>query len=1576
MRYQLTLENGSVYIGDGFGKEGCSVRGEVVFSTNMTGYTESLTDPSFCGQILCMTYPLVGNYGVPDVEETDEHGIPRFVESDRVWVGGFVVGELCEDPSHYQSKATLGEWLRANEVPGICGVDTRRLVQELRDCGCMCGRIEPMGPGAPPIEMADYTHTHPVGRVSRREPLTIGSGVVHIGVVDCGIKHNIVRRLLREGFQVTLLPHDRPFGKSEFDGIFLSNGPGDPALCTATIANVRAYITSGTSKPLFGICLGNQLLALAAGARTLKMKYGNRGFNQPVTMHHTGKTHITSQNHGYAVDVTSLPMGWRESCYNKNDRSNEGIEHVSLPFHSVQFHPEARGGPTDTMYMFRDFYDECLRSKFGQARRRTVLLLGSGGLGIGQAGEFDYSGSQAIKSFKERGYAVVLVNPNIATVQTTDGFADRVYYVPVEAPFVEEVIRKERPECISISFGGQTALNCGIALYDSGVLHRHRVRVLGTSIDAVVKTEDRDLFAKAMDAIGEETPRSASATTVEEALAVARNIGYPVLVRAAFALGGLGSGFCADDEELMALVRATFTKTHQVLIDEDLRGWKEVEYEVMRDVDGNGITVCNMENFDPLGVHTGDSIVVAPSQTLNNDEYNTLREASLRIADHLGIVGECNVQIALDPHSSVYKIIEVNPRLSRSSALASKATGYPIASVAARLCLGQRIAEITNAVTGTTTANFEPSLDYVVVKIPKWDTRKFPGVDRHLGSAMRSVGEAMAIGRTFEEAFQKGLRMATGFEFEPHGCAPSSPDEVVAELRYPTDDRMRVLAHGLFGGMDVDTIHTYSRIDRWFLFKLHNIYSMHQVLRDVQRPIEAATLRRAKQLGMSDRVIGSCMGTDEEVVRDVRQTLNVTPVAKRIDTMAGEYPSSTNYFYQTYCGTVGDACVRPTAGAPKVLVIGSGKYRIGSSVEFDYCAVRCAQCLRERGYHTIVVNYNPETMSTDYDSSDQLYFEDVTFESVMDICDAENVNAVVVSMGGQEPNNIAVRLGRAGVKIMGTPVDSIDTCEDRSRFSSMLDELSITQPAWTVATDGKGLDAFVSQQGFPLLVRPSYVLSGAAMRVVHDREEMDACLRDATDLSPDHPVVLTAFVQGAVEVDVDAVMCRGAVRCMAMSEHVEHAGVHSGDATLVLPAPTIDEHAKAHMLDMVRAIGTQLRVAGLFNTQFLVKDGWIGVIETNLRASRSVPFASKTLVVDFVQHAVDAMVVGSMDPDAPAKEGGGGDTWSSPRVCYVGVKCPQFSFARLPGADPLLGVEMASTGEVACFGMSVEEAYLKALVASRSGIRTDKRQQAILQLDTDRAVGALVEAAGHTLTRFDGLSITEQAAIDWTAYDMVVDVECAPNNRVRRRAAVDHSAYLVTNRQQLELIVRALGDGVGAALAVEPYSYYKEMVQKREISLFVRQGFTGSGVDAQCKVQRVLDELAVYQTARSTFRLLTGTQAENRDTFRQSFEQTIGQPFAPPAFRNHRTTLLDRADGMVVLRTGMSESTSFEMAYHMLSGTKTPMFCAIEPGCPFETTLLRELDGYKGVRVVYKVIEGGLEHLIRDPDFLQFLDML
>ena len=1566
MRYQLTLENGSVYTGMGFGKEGCCVYGEVVFSTNMTGYTESLTDPSFCGQILCMTYPLIGNYGVPDMEDKDEHGIPRFVESDCMWVGGLVVGELCEAPSHHQSTTTLGEWLRVSGVPGIHGVDTRRLVQELRDCGCMRGRIEPVGSDRL-VNFVDHTCTHPVRRVSRREPLTVGDGVVHIGVVDCGIKHNIVRSLLHEGFRVTLIPHDYPFGKSEFDGIFLSNGPGDPNLCTDTISNVRAYIASGTSRPLFGICLGNQILALAAGARTVKMKYGNRGFNQPVTMHRTGKTHITSQNHGYAVDVTSLPVGWRESCYNKNDRSNEGIEHITQPFRSVQFHPEARGGPTDTMYMFRDFYDECLRFKFGQARRHTVLLLGSGGLGIGQAGEFDYSGSQAIKSFKERGYAVVLVNPNIATVQTTDGFADEVYYVPVEPSFVEKIIQKERPECISLSFGGQTALNCGIALYESGVLHRHRVRVLGTSIDDIMKTEDRDLFSKAMDAIGEATPRSGSATTVEEARTVARDIGYPVLVRAAFALGGLGSGFCADDKELTALVRTTFTKTHQVLIDEDLRGWKEVEYEIMRDCDGNGIAVCNMENFDPLGVHTGDSIVVAPSQTLNNDEYNMLREASLRIACHLGIVGECNVQIALDPCSSVYKIIEVNPRLSRSSALASKATGYPIASVAARLCLGQRIAEITNTVTGTTTANFEPSLDYVVIKIPKWDTRKFPGVDRHLGSAMRSVGEVMAIGRTFEEAFQKGLRMATGFEFEPHGPVPT-PAAVDAELRRPTDDRVRVLAHGVFGGMDAESLHAQSHIDRWFLHKLCNIRDAHLRLKDERCPLSTAALRHAKKVGMSDRVIGVCVGVEENVVRELRRTLDVVAVAKRIDTMAGEYPSSTNYFYKTYSGTIADACVHPREGTPKVLVIGSGTYRIGSSVEFDYCAVRCAQRLRERGYHTIMVNYNPETMSTDYDSSDQLYFEEISFESVMDICESEGVDSVVVSMGGQEPNNMAVRLGNAGVRIMGTPFDSIDTCEDRARFSSMLDELCIPQPAWTVVTDGDGLDAFVTRQGYPLLVRPSYVLSGAAMRVVHDRAEMDECLRDATDLSPYHPVVLTSFVEGAVEVDVDAVMCHGGVRCIAVSEHVEQAGVHSGDATMVIPAPTVDEGTKVRMLDAVRAIGTRLGVAGLFNTQFLVKDGWVGVIETNLRASRSVPFVSKTLVVDFVQHAVDAMTDAS---NAGTTEG---DTWTSPRLRYVGVKCPQFSFARLPGADPVLGVEMASTGEVACFGTSLEEAYLKALVASKSGVRATKRRQSILQLDTDPNVGTLVETAGHALTRLDELSTTAQTAVDWAAYDMVVDVECKQETRALRRAAVDHSSYLVTNRQQLALIVRALR--AGTTLAVEPYSFYKQMVRKREVCLFVRQGFTESGAGAQCKVQRVLDELAIHQTERKTFRLLTGTHAESRDTFQKTFERSSGQPFTPPSFRDHRTALLDQADAMVVLRTGMSESTSFEMAYHILSGTRTPMFCAIEPGCSFKTTLLRDLDGYKDVRVVYKVIEGGVENLMHDADFLKFLDSL
>jgi len=1545
MNGRLVLENGSIYNGISFGYDQC-IAGEVVFSTNMAGYPESFTDPSFCDQILCLTYPLIGNYGVPSSEKVDSNNLLINMESNNIWIKALVVANYSKEYSHYNADKSLSQWLINNKIPALTEIDTRRLTKELRSNGSLKGKIIF---GDNDIDFVDINKYNLVNKVTCEHPYTLGEGYLHIVVVDCGIKLNILRNLINEGFKITVVPYDYDFfNKNGYDGIFISNGPGDPSMCNVTINNLRKYINSDNYKPVFGICLGNQLLAHAAGGKTYKMKYGNRGYNQPVLMLDNQTTYITSQNHGFAVDKTSLPDDWEELCINKNDGSNEGIKHKTKPFKSVQFHPEARGGPHDTSYMFKDFYNTCLDFKYGKIKNNKILLLGSGGLSIGQAGEFDYSGSQAIKSFKQHGLSVILVNPNIATIQTSEGLADEIYYVPVQPDFITQIITKERPQYISLSFGGQTALNCGIELFHSGILYKYNVTVLGTSVDNILKTEDRDLFSREMNLIGEKIPKSLPGTNIAEALDAADKIGYPVLCRAAFALGGLGSGFCDNEEELEILLEKTFTKTNQVLIDEDLRGWKEIEYEVMRDKYGNTITICNMENFDPLGIHTGDSIVIAPSQTLNNDEYNMLRTASLKIANSLGIIGECNVQMTLDPNSNEYRIIEVNPRLSRSSALASKATGYPIASVAAQLCMGQKLYEITNVVTGTTTANFEPSLDYIVVKIPRWDTRKFNGVDPRLGSAMKSVGEVMAIGRTFEEAFQKGLRMVRGIGFEPYGKEPTL-EEARTELKNPTDDRVRVLAHILYKNLlSIDKIHKYSKIDKWFLHKLDNIKNTILNLK-IESPngLSLEQLKLLKFNGFSDSQIGNKLGLSELAIRKIRKEYNIDIHVKKIDTLAGEFPADTNYLYTTYNGEVDD--VEPCTDKKTIIVLGSGTYRIGSSVEFDYCSVKCMHTLRELGYHTVMINYNPETISTDFDESDKLYFEELTFEKVADIYEKEKAYGIIVSMGGQEPNNIALKLHEYGINVLGISPESIDNCEDRFKFSSLLDELSINQPAWITANNKDDINNFIEKCKYPVIVRPSYVLSGAAMRIIYNDESLDQCLSDASNISPDHPVVLTKFIDGAKEIDLDAVCNNGELITYAICEHVENAGVHSGDATLVLPAHTISKEIQNKLLEVVKIIGAKLNVSGIFNTQFLVKEDWYGVIETNLRASRSIPFVSKTLDIDFIKLGTYAMV------DVQGLE------FVHKEINYVGVKCPQFSFSRLPEADPILGVEMASTGEVACFGKTLDEAYLKALIASRSGVPIKKTLNILKLDDTDTSI---YEKQGHNI-------VTK--VTNWKTIDMVIDCSNNVENRILRRNAVDFSKYLITNAQQVQLLGRSLN----ANLSCNPYSFYKKnLYKKKNIKLFIRQGFTESSVEKQEKLQNAFNSLLNFQTDDIYVTLVTGNKAESKDTFKVNFEIENNKEFNPKNFRDYRLNKLHEADAMVILRTSLSESTVFEVAYNILQGPNIPIYFAIDPDAPLKTTLLRDLTGYKNAKVVYKTMDHGIENIAKDPDFLKFINDL
>ncbi|MBD5361636.1 MAG: carbamoyl-phosphate synthase (glutamine-hydrolyzing) large subunit [Bacteroides sp.] len=929
---------------------------------------------------------------------------------------------------------------------------------------------------------------------------------------------------------------------------------------------------------------------------------------------------------------------------------------------------------------------------------KKVLLLGSGALKIGEAGEFDYSGSQALKALKEEGIETILINPNIATVQTSDGFADKIYFLPVTPFFVEKVIKKENPDGILLAFGGQTALNCGVELYRSGVLEKYGVEVLGTPVQAIMDTEDRELFVKKLDEIDIKTIKSEAVSSTADAIEAAENLGYPVIVRAAYALGGLGSGFCDNREELVALVEKALSFSPQVLVEKSLKGWKEVEYEVVRDRFDNCITVCNMENLDPLGIHTGESIVVAPSQTLTNEDYHYLRALAIKIIRHIGIVGECNVQYAFDPQSMDYRVIEVNARLSRSSALASKATGYPLAFVAAKLGLGYGLFDLKNSVTKETSAFFEPALDYIVVKIPRWDLGKFHGVRREIGSSMKSVGEVMAIGRTFEEAIQKGLRMIGqgmhGFVGNKH-LEVSDLDKALKE---PTDKRIFFLAQALQEGYSVERIHELTKIDRWFLHKLNNIIQTSQELAEHESldRLPAELLLQAKQQGFSDFQVARAVIPEEFAagahkaaldVRTHRKALGIVPVVKQIDTLAAEYPAQTNYLYLTYNGATND--VDYLHDHRSIVVLGSGAYRIGSSVEFDWCSVNALMTVKKQGWRSVMINYNPETVSTDYDMCDRLYFDELTFERVMDILELEQPHGTILSVGGQIPNNLAMKLDEQGVNILGTQARCIDNAEDRHKFSSMLDELGVDQPRWRELTSMADINSFIDEVGFPVLVRPSYVLSGAAMNVCSNSEELERFLRLAANVSKEHPVVVSQFIQNAKEIEMDAVAQNGEIKAYAISEHIEFAGVHSGDATIQFPPQKLYVETMRRIKKVSAKIAKALEISGPFNIQFLAKNNDIKVIECNLRASRSFPFVSKVLKINFIDLATQVML--GLPVDKPNK--------SAFDLDYVGIKASQFSFSRLQGADPVLGVDMSSTGEVGCIGDDTSEALLKAMLS-------------------------------------------------------------------------------------------------------------------------------------------------------------------------------------------------------------------------------------------------------------------------------------
>ena len=1052
---------------------------------------------------------------------------------------------------------------------------------------------------------------------------------------------------------------------------------------------------------------------------------------------------------------------------------------------------------------------------------KKVLLLGSGALKIGEAGEFDYSGSQALKALREEGIETVLINPNIATVQTSEGVADQIYFLPVQPYFVERVIQKEKPDGILLSFGGQTALNCGVELYRQGILEKYNVKVLGTPVQAIMDTEDRELFVEKLDEINVKTIKSEACENIEQARKAAAELGYPVIIRAAYALGGLGSGFADNEEELNKLAEKAFSFSPQVLVEKSLKGWKEIEYEVVRDRYDNCITVCNMENFDPLGIHTGESIVIAPSQTLSNSEYHKLRALAIKIIRHIGIVGECNVQYAFDPKSEDYRVIEVNARLSRSSALASKATGYPLAFVAAKLGMGYGLFELKNSVTKTTSAFFEPALDYVVCKIPRWDLSKFRGVDKELGSSMKSVGEVMAIGRNFEEAIQKGLRMiGQGM----HGFVENKEleiEDIDAALREPTDKRVFVISKAMHRGYTIDQIHDLTKIDKWFLQKLKHIIDIDEELKRCTsiNVLDRELLRTAKVYGFTDFQIARAVGLEKEVgnmhkatliVRNLRKSFGVLPVVKQIDTLAAEYPAQTNYLYVTYAGTDSDITFQDDKKS--VIVLGSGAYRIGSSVEFDWCGVQALNTIRKHGYRSIMINYNPETVSTDYDMCDRLYFDELTFERVMDIIDMENPHGVIVSTGGQIPNNLAMWLDAERVPILGTKAQDIDNAEDRAKFSSMLTENGINQPEWSALTTMDDINVFVDRVGFPVLVRPSYVLSGAAMNVCSNRDELERFLKLAANVSAEHPVVVSKFIEHAKEIEMDAVARNGEIMAYAISEHIEFAGVHSGDATIQFPPQKLYVETVRRIKRVSRQIAAALHINGPFNIQFMARENDILVIECNLRASRSFPFVSKVLKLNLIDLATKIML--GVPVEKPSK--------NLFDLDYVGIKASQFSFNRLQKADPVLGVDMSSTGEVGCLGDDTNQALLKSMLSVGHRIpkhtvllSTGSAKQKADMLGAARMLvnhGYELYATGGT-SRFLTENGIENTLVYWPSeegqqpqaldmlrehkIDMVVNipkdltVSELSNGYKIRRAAIDLNVPLITNSRLASAFINA-----------------------------------------------------------------------------------------------------------------------------------------------------------------------------------------
>lgn len=1413
MEGKLILETGEIFTGLVFGCQK-DISAEIVFNTSMVGYPEAMTDPSYRKQILVLTYPCIGNYGIPPYTR-DENNILKYFESDNIHVSGLIISDYSENYSHWRACKSLSEWMKESNIPGLYGIDTRELTKIIREKGTMIGKIV-CNDDIPFIKDIQYNL---VEEVSREKEIVYNPGKKYkIIAIDCGMKNNIIRKLLSyDDITLKVVPYNYKVDPDECDGLFISNGPGDPELCVETIETLKNVINSDKVIPVFGICLGVQLLGLASGCKTIKLKYGNRGVNQPVINLRTMQCQITSQNHGYAIDNNSINDDWVPYFINGNDYSNEGLIHNSLPYFGVQFHPEAKNGPQDTEYLFDLFISKVKRDNYNNINRNygyyhriknreinKILLLGSGGLSIGQAGEFDYSGSQAIKALKEEGVEIILINPNIATVQTSKNLADKIYYVPVNSESVKNVIEKEKPDSIMINFGGQTALNCAIELYHEKFFEKNNIRVLGTDIESVIVSEDREKFAQLMDSIQEPVSKRYIVKNINELDKAIEILGFPMIMRNGFALGGLGSCFIYNKTELRNKIEEQFKKCNEILLEKSIKGWKEVEYEIVRDYCDNCIAVCNMENFDPVGIHTGDSIVIAPSQTLSDSDYYRLRASAIKIARKLKIVGECNVQFALDPNSDDYVIIELNPRLSRSSALASKATGYPLAYIAAKILLGKDLIELKNSVTKKTIACHEPSLDYLVVKIPKWEFLKFKQVNRLLDSSMKSVGEVMAIGRNFEETIQKAIRMVNESCVGFYNDDIISKEEIEYQLKNPSHNRILLIAKAFDMGYTVDDIFELTKIDRWFLYKLYNIHKMknHIIESDItffNNELYLSEIKnkiiRAKKMGFSDQFLSKLIKCNVNIIKEYRYKHKILPVVKKIDTTGGEFPAETNYLYLTYNGEYHDVSFDKEG----VIVLGCGAYKIGSSVEFDWCAVNCINTLKKCNKYTIIINYNPETVSTDYDISDRLYFEEISNEVVTDIYYMEKAEGVILSVGGQTPNNLALNMYYNNVKILGTHPRNIDNAEDRHKFSKLLDKIGVDQPEWKEMSTLKEAYKFCEKVEYPVLIRPSYVLSGAAMKVAENDRELEEYLGVATEVSNETPVVISKFIKNAKEIEVDAIADDGKLINYAISEHLENAGVHSGDATIILPAQKLYLETIKRIKRVTKKIASILQISGPFNIQFISKENEIKVIECNLRASRSFPFVSKTLNTNFIETATYIMI---------------GKKYIVPHIKiedieHVAIKVPVFSFTRLPNVDPILGVEMASTGEIACFGYDVKETYIKALMSS--GLKIPKKNILLsigddtVKYDFQASLDYLIKMGYNIYTNdefYKGLNLikldTIVEHITNNTIELLINIpkniysDNSPDGFIMRRTCLDYNIPIITNIKCAKLFVSSL----------------------------------------------------------------------------------------------------------------------------------------------------------------------------------------